>query len=238
MWPKLEAPIRRFARRIVWRSPHLFQPIGRWKRNLDVLGTDGDFWVAGFPRSGNTFLWQLLQQLLPDLNIVGHLHVPPFIFHMLSRDRPGILVIRSPADAAVSWSVFTGCSIEHSLLYYIDFHAVLRPLRSELMVASFDEVTTNFPKIASRINARWSIGVPSVVPDEFLLGRVSERVEQLCKQLCPTDSGMVDEMRVSRPSPARKTKAEHIRAKLQDGSTSRMLAAANQIYTEFIAAGS
>ncbi len=135
--------IRRLGRWLFWAHPKLYRWIGRMRGRGDCADGDFDAWIGGYPRSANSFTTAALRLSNPTLRVATHRHIPPLIISAVRAKKPGILLIRQPKDAAVSWTIFWEgrWRLEEALDYYVDFHRALLPFRRELLVAGFDEVT-------------------------------------------------------------------------------------------------
>lgn len=64
--------------------------------------SETNIYYDGYPRSGNTFLNQLIIHVFPDLNAVHHLHKVAPIKIALNKDIPAFILIRNPDDAISS----------------------------------------------------------------------------------------------------------------------------------------
>ena len=66
--------------------------------------------------------------------------------------KPGMLMLRKPEDATLSWAIFWRDHVGDCLDYYVDFHRPLLPYLSSLFIAPFEEVTSRFDAVVSRFN--------------------------------------------------------------------------------------
>lgn len=121
----------------------------------DCLADDFDVWIDGFPRSAQTFASKSFHVANPDAKVRSHHHLPPFIINAIEAEKPGMLLVRKPEDAAVSWAVFWNLSVGSCLDYYIDFHRALLPHAKKAFLARFEEVTGDFGSLVERFNQRF-----------------------------------------------------------------------------------
>jgi hypothetical protein len=196
---RLLRPLLRITRTLTWREPLLYLPFGLLRGRGNVLRGDYDVWVEGYPRSGNTFCTATLQVANPGLRLASHKHLPAYVIQAHRRRKPGVLLIREPADAAVSWAIFTGHALEDCLDYYVDFHAALLDRRRELEVVEFAELTADPNVVIRRLNQRWALGLQTFEPTAENLALTKERVDDNVRQ----PDGSVSELQACLPSPAR-----------------------------------
>lgn len=61
-----------------------------------------DYYLDGYPRSGNTFISGLLKRVFPDKKFASHLHVPATLRMAVLNKLPTFIMLRSPDDAVIS----------------------------------------------------------------------------------------------------------------------------------------
>ena len=168
--------ITSLARQTLWSNPRLYRVYRRFRfRDHGVVETDFDYWVAGFPRSSNTFTAQCLGAAARDDKVAKHLHVPATVIPALRSEKPGIFVIREPKAAAISWSIYKNQSLDWSLRYYIDFHRFLLPFQTELFLATFQETTRRMDRVLGRFARSFNLQLePVVLNDRARLSIVRE----------------------------------------------------------------
>jgi hypothetical protein len=147
---------KRIARRLVWSRPSLYFPF-RLLRDRDcVWDSNFELYIFGYPRSGNTFTARAFLSANPGAALLSHRHFPAFVIRAMKQNIPGMVLIRNPLDAAVSWSIFNGNSLRETLAYYTDYYSVLRRYREELFFVSFEEVISDMGKVITTFNSRWN----------------------------------------------------------------------------------
>lgn len=158
------ALMRRGMRR-VWRvlgnDPRLLPivlratPLGTTRRITPTT----DLVVEGFPRSGNTFAHFAAALAEPEAEIISRVHTPSQVLEAVRRRVPTLLVIRDPVDTIASMTVAAPhVPPRSSLEEYIHHHEALLPVVDQLVVATFDEVTSDFDSVLDALNERFDLG--------------------------------------------------------------------------------
>ena len=203
----------------------------------DCLDENFDVWIDGFPRSANTFAYHAFELANPGVRIRSHIHIAPFLIHAMKAGKPGMLMVRKPEDAAISWTIFWKSDIrsrlENCLDYYVDFHRALRPHLGGFFVARFEQVTTDFSAITAKFNQRFGVNFQALTHDEELVSRCFALIDRR-----QTDNqGVVNELKTCRPSPHRAVAKEYLQQILrQTPALQRKLQRANEMYAEVMAA--
>jgi hypothetical protein len=227
-----EAKIRlvRVAKRLIWPHPLLYYPYGILRKRGNSLNTDFEFYMGGYPRSANTFSQVAFMSANPKTKILTHRHVPTFVLNLTRNGIPGLVLIRKPLDAAVSAAIYNGRSLEAAVAYWNDYYETLLPIRSELFLARFEDVTHDFGAVMRALNDRWGT---SFVPFEHTPENAS-RCFQATEDICRGQYGAVIESRVCRPSEQRRD-AKHRRLQLDQSPFLRNeLARAQELYDIFL----
>ena len=228
---KLSTYFLRIGRACLWPHPHLYRPIGALRKR-PAVPKDIDLWVAGFPRSGNTFLWKYLELAFPTKKVAGHLHLPPMVIAQLERGSSGILVLRTPRDAVISWSIFLNVPLAYAIDYYIDFHRILARYRTKMFVARFEDVTRDPQSVIDRFCARFDLAPIKSLPGDQRNTKVFELIDRMTNWTRP--DGSVDEMKVARPSEKRHFVAERLALQIERSpELQQKLEAAEKLYQEF-----
>ncbi len=229
--PSVSRRLKRFVRPLLWRFPSLHSIVmrvlyGSWPRRLY-----GDFWVAGFPRSGNTFAGVLLAETGEFGRVGYHFHMAGDIVALSQSDIPGIMVLRRPDDAAISWAILNDWTkLECALEDYIDFHEFLLPRVESLNVACFDWFTKHPQELICAVAATLGSECRNFDLSEELLKRVNTKIEHTWLD----DQGFVDEQKVARPSHARIEKKNNMLEELHSSPhLVSLLAEAMELYGRF-----
>jgi hypothetical protein len=200
MLKPIKFEIRRAARKIVWPRPSLFFAIGVLRNRGNVFRSDYNLYISGYPRSGNTFALKAFELSNPGVSIRSHKHIPTFVLQSIKWNMPGMVLLRKPLDAAISWSIYTREPISETLDYYQKFYAPLLAHRESLFFVSFEEVTANFGDVIQSFNKRWGTDYSLFDHTPENTVRCMEEIES--EYLDP--NGKVIENKVPRPSGERK----------------------------------
>jgi hypothetical protein len=113
--------------------------------------------VEGFPRSGNTFAAMAIRLAQPEPPVMAsHVHIPAQVRRAAVLHVPILLVVRPAEDAVVSMAVADPHHRVRSLLrYWVHYHRTIVPLLDQLVVGTFEQVTTDLAAVVERVNDRF-----------------------------------------------------------------------------------
>jgi hypothetical protein len=151
------ARARHALRRYIAGYPAVYLPLARYRHREAVLGPVTDVVIDGFPRSANTFALVAFQLAQNDhVRVAHHIHAPAHINEAVRRGIPVLVPIRAPEDAVLSAVIrdprFTARQLLKS---YVHFHEGIVANRRSFVVATFEQVTTDFGAVIDRLNARY-----------------------------------------------------------------------------------
>ncbi|PAP75951.1 hypothetical protein BSZ37_05605 [Rubrivirga marina] len=112
--------------------------------------------IEGYPRCGNTFAtvaFQLAQGT--PVEAAHHLHAEAQIVGAAAAGIPTILLIRDPEEAVVSNARSFGYPLKTALRDYVLFYRRVLPYREHVVVADFQDVTSDFGAVVGAVNARF-----------------------------------------------------------------------------------
>jgi hypothetical protein len=213
----------------LWHDPSLYRWFGRLRGRGDCLNLDFDLWIDGFPGSGTALAATAFWEANPEVRLASRRHAPPFILHALYSFKPGIFLIRQPADAVISAAILSNRGVGESLDYYNDFHRVLAPQASWLFVVPFEDIMTQCATVIESFNLhyRTNYAAPAQNPGARLSAAV---------QLTPQPEVAVRELRVARPSPIFSDRKHELRRRLHESlALRRKLERARKYYSAFLA---
>ena len=158
-------------------APLLVRVTGGGKRRDLTAATE--LVIEGYPRSGNTFAVEAFRSAQhAPVNISSHVHTPAQLLRAISAGIPALLVIREPIAAATSLMLAAPYTSASGVLYeWIRFHRRLVPRRDELVVATFDDVTTDMGAVIARINERYGTTFTSFQHDPTAEADVFAHIE-------------------------------------------------------------
>jgi hypothetical protein len=197
----------------------------------NVYSKEDDLYISGYPRCGNTFSLAAFQSANPKARIQSHRHIPTFVLPLVKSNTPGLVLIRNPLDAAVSWAIHENQTLEEAIAYWNDFYETLLPVRSQLFLARFEDVTTDFGGVIKAFNARWGT---SYVPFEHTPENAA-RCFQITEAEHRKPCGEIREMQVCRPSaPRQRVKETHLQQLQQSDFLRDELTRARELYETFL----
>jgi hypothetical protein len=140
------------------QHPSVALPLQRLRRRGEVLAEDTEVVIESFPRCASSFAvaaFRLAQE--PHASrIAHHTHAPAQVLAAVRRGVPTLVLIRAPEDAVLSHVIHTpSLTPAASLRGYVRFHEPLLPHRDGFVVATFDQVVSDFGAVIERLNARF-----------------------------------------------------------------------------------
>jgi hypothetical protein len=223
--------LNRFARRILWPRPAFYFPFGLLRQRGSVFNRNFEIYISGYPRCGNTFARTAFLSANPGARVQSHRHIPSFVLQSVKLGVPGLVLLRSPLDAAVSWAIHENQTLEEAIAYWNDYYETLLPVRSELFIARFEDVTRDFGGIIKALNQKWNT---SFVPFDHTPENAAECF-RVTEEEHRQPSGLIREMQVCRPSPERRSvKETHLQQLNQSSFLRDELARASIIYETFL----
>jgi hypothetical protein len=223
---------------LVAAHPSLALPLARARGHGYPVGPGTEIVIEGFPRSATSFAvsaFELAQPAKPD--VAHHVHAPAQLISAARGGIPALLLIRRPEDAVLSLAVREpDRSMGGMLRGWVRFHEPLLPYRSDLVVATFDQVVTDFGRVTERVNERFG---KEFVPFEHTPANV-ERVLGLIEDYTrpPAGDGASLERIVSRPSQERAGALERLRPAYLAPKLAATRLRAGTLYEEFARAAS
>ncbi|MBU6401557.1 MAG: hypothetical protein KGS61_14665 [Verrucomicrobia bacterium] len=215
---------------IVWRSSYSYWPHARFRSHQALLDLNYDLAIEGFPRSGNTYAREMLQQFQAGrLSIKSHGHTPPFVLWAVQHGKPVILLIRSPHDAIVSWHIFTGLPLTYIAAQYDLYYRILLPYREQVCLVQFDHLKASFVDVIRACNDRFGLDLSTAFDEEACRQAAFQNIDRPYKGM----DGELDPSRVNRPLAARQNLKQRIEAHLSPAYESA-LARANGVYAAWL----
>lgn len=166
----LAGPGMRIAlRRLAWRNRNLYRCLNAIYRPEKVLPERADLIIDGVARSGNWFAFAafVTAQERP-VQVCRHHHSPAVILDGIRLQKPTLLLVREPRSVMVSLLIARpDRTLWELMTAYRDYHSLLTTCRNQVVVASFDQVTSDFGKVGMRINQRYgsTFGIFSHTPE-------------------------------------------------------------------------
>jgi hypothetical protein len=168
-----------------------------------VVSADSDIAIEGYPRSGNTFAVVALQFAQPEpLRIAHHVHAPAHVIAAIRLGVPAMVVIRPPEDPVLGYTIWNPeVTVEQALRGYVRFHEPLVPRAPDVLIATFEEVVTDYGAVIRRVNRRYGT---SFVEFEHTPGNVQAVFDEIDEHFrLQVGTGPQLERKVARPSEER-----------------------------------
>jgi hypothetical protein len=147
------------------------------RRNPAVVfpGRETDLHLTGFPRSANTYCYNIIDVAFPELNIITHIHTIASIKLAMRYNVPTIVVVREPVATCCSLLIMlerppTPRRIERFLKDYIDYHQFVLEHRRELQLIRFEDVVRSPEFVIRQVLARLDM----VMSDEDIKAKAIE----------------------------------------------------------------
>jgi hypothetical protein len=197
-----------------------------------MVRRDTELVIEGFPRSANTFAvvaFEIAQQR--KVRIAHHLHAQAQVIRAVTLGIPACILIRKPLDAIRSLMVrHKHVTWTAALLHYLGFYEELLSLRSQFVIATFEQVISDFGAVVDRINRRFGTQFLKFVHAGDALQKVMSAVDRINMGV---DGGRSESL--ARPSSARDSLKEAVSTPIK-GHEIEMLRRAEslfQAYREF-----
>lgn len=163
---RLALPYYWTLRTVVGRSPRLFDPLYRAfnESPTRLVSRDTEIVIEGFPRSGNSFsvnafTWAQARAV----SIANHIHTPGQVTAGLRLGKPVCVLIRNPRDAIPALlAKIPHFSPSDACAAYNVYYRSLLPLRSDVVIAPFEDVTSDFGAVISRLNEKFSMNFNTI----------------------------------------------------------------------------
>jgi hypothetical protein len=205
--------VRYEAKSIVAMYPSIAVPLARrrGRGHGKVFDHSTDLVVEGFPRSANQFALAALRQAEDrELRIANRVHAPGHVIAATKAQLPVLLLIREPEPAVLGWVLYRGTiSVGQALRAYRRFYAPLVPYRDQVVVATFDQATTDFGEVIRRLNERFGTDFAEFQHTEENVRRIFQAMEWYTGAHWPPDQM---ERMVGRPSSDREEAKARLRA--------------------------
>lgn len=233
--------VRYRMRHALGRCPGLYLPLARLRNARTdlrrVVGPRTELVIEGFPRSANTFAVTAFRRAQArPVEVAHHLHLAAQVLYGLRRGIPVLVLIREPVAAITSYmlhSKYPDNSPVHAFNEYLRFYETLRPWRGRFVVGCFDEVVHDFGMVTQRLNAHYATGFTPFIHTPANVQACFSEVETVNRM---RHGGEVSWSNVTRPDARRDRAKAPIRERVRSPAFAALLARAEALYREMIAA--
>jgi hypothetical protein len=123
---------------------------------LTRIADDTKLVLEGCPRSGNSYALAAFCHANPNVRVASHRHSPTAVRTGLRRGKPVIVLVRRPRDAIASGLQYHPSQpVQWAIRIYREFYEGILPMADRFMVATFEEVTTDFGAVIRSCNERF-----------------------------------------------------------------------------------
>jgi hypothetical protein len=191
------------------------------------------FVMEGFPRSGNTFASAAFGSVKTEpFEVARHEHVPAQVIAGARAGIPVLVFIRDPESAVLSFVMrFPELTVRQALRGYIRFYSTLLPYRGRFLVATFDQVTTDFGRVIRRVNARYGSAFDVFEHTEENAAKCRAQIRQSAR--AAFGEGIQLELKGSFPSSIRTAAKERLRPEYLARPLARHRRNAEALYARF-----
>jgi hypothetical protein len=160
-----------------------------------------------------------------SVSIAHHLHAPAQIAAAVKRHVPTLVLLRNPEDAVLSRVIsHPPITIHQALREYVHFFTHILPYVSNVVVAGFQDVTTNFGTVIGAINNAFGT--------HFIEFHHTLENNSRCLKLIAARQASrgIPEITFARPSAQRNTLKEELRAAYLSRANSDLRVRAENLY--------
>lgn len=187
--------------------------------------------IEGFPRSGNSFAYAAFLIAQPHKTAIAHhTHRPSQVIAGLKRNLPTLVLIRRPEDAVASLVIYNPfLSASLGLKSYINYYGRLEPYRGSFVLATFEEIITDFGQTIYKLNEKCGTSFSAFSHTEENVRACYRLIERWSEK----DNGLYSERRVARPSPEREQLKVSLRSEFQRNTVRELLQEAQEMYSRY-----
>jgi hypothetical protein len=203
--------LRYGARSALLRRGRLYLAYSWLKEPDRTLGRDTEIVIEGARRCANTFAVTAFELAQPrPVCVAHHRHAAVQVVEGARRRLPVLVLVRAPDDAVVSQVLYElgRMSLRRALEDYVRFYDAVLPVLDRVVVATFEQVTTDFGVVVRAVNERFGTDFVPFDHSDDTVRACLERIEQRHVRRL----GRTVEEKIARPSPERAGRAEALRS--------------------------
>jgi hypothetical protein len=204
-------------------------PIGTARRITD----DTQLVIEGFPRSGNTYATFALEHAAADAGravvVSSHVHTPSQVRLAVQQRFPTLVLVREPIDTIASLLIAAPhVRFEAAIREYIHHYQEIWPWRDRCVIATFDQVVSDFGAVTRRVNEQFGTDFPCFVTTDASRAAVFAAIEENHRLLHGGTENVVP-----RPSDLRKAEKEWLVEQLRGPRYRELLAVADDVFAQY-----
>jgi hypothetical protein len=174
-------------RKLIQTNPLLyriwFNLIRKSKTTATLPDKKDYFYFGGFPRSGNSYLTNLIKELHPKVPFSHHLHTIAAIKIALNEKIPVVIIVRHPLECIASLQVMNQKDqdeinkplLERYISEYIHYHAFVLKHKQDLEIVVFEKTIKSPDEFLTTL---YEVSDPKIDPvktEELSVERLSEK---------------------------------------------------------------
>jgi hypothetical protein len=169
------------AQTIVATVPAVARPLQRLRGPSRSVDGGTDIVIEGFPRCASSFVVAAfrLAQEPRAMHVADHSHSPSEVIAGVRRGLPVLVLIRPAEPAVISHLIRNpDLPVRPVLRGYLRFYETVAPYRADMVVGSFDEVTTDLGSVIERVNERFGAAFAPFTHTPEHLARIEREIDE------------------------------------------------------------
>lgn len=226
-------PYRR-ARRgwyaLLERQPTVYSAYRRRRHpSWPVVDARSDVVIEGRPGCGNSFAREAMLLANPGISVASHVHSSAQVLEGVRLGKPVVVIVRRPVDAIASEAArFADVDVRYELISFARFYERLLPRAGDLVVATFERVTSHFGDVVQAVNARFGTMFEPFAHDD------PSAVEHVFSTLVAYNRSQgIEEGRAAIPGQARDERKARARSMLDDPRHVELVRRCDTAYLRF-----
>ena len=197
-----------------------------------VVDRETELVIEGFQRSGNTFAVFAFESAQErEVKTAHHLHAAAQIVAAAGMGIPTLVLIRDPQEAVLSQMVREqGVGAGQALANWIRFYERVLRYRDRVIIAGFDQVTSDFGRVIRAVNERFDTKFAEFEHTDANVERCFDLIEQRNRERY----GVISEPTVARPSAERDVLKDAVRQRYEVDRHARLRARASGVYRALV----
>jgi hypothetical protein len=194
-----------------------------------VVDARTDVVIEGRPGCGNSFAREAMLLANPSIRVASHVHSAAQVLEGIRLGKPAVVIIRRPLDAIVSEAArFEGVDVRHELVSFARFYERLVPRAGDLVVASFERVTSRFGDVVRALNVRFGTTFEAFPHED------PSAVERVFSTLVAYNRSQgIEAGRAAIPGQARDERERRARSMLEDPRLAELVRRCDAAYARF-----
>ena len=192
------------AQTLAARVPTVARPLQRLRGATRSVDDRTQIVIEAFPRCASSFVVAAfrLAQEPRAMRIADHSHSPSEVLAGVRRGLPVLVLLRRAEPAVISHVIRNpDLPVRSVLRGYLRFYETVAPARHEIVVGTFEEVTTDLGAVIGRVNDRFGTAFVPFVHSPANLARIDREIEDDYAARARTDDDR--ERIIPRPSAER-----------------------------------